>query len=354
MKSTSFFRVVPRTVVPAVGFIVLALLGFPSFSQVTLPNGVTVPKEKFVVYIMIGHSNMVGRETQFDVQPDPHAWSFFIRDCCQPYSDHAWIPAKDCIHMDNGAAGDGPCMHFLKKMVREFPEYYFGVVENANSGVQCRANYQKNNGAGTLDLYSEMVNALDVIKDKVTFGGIVCMLGIPEAANGTDSLCREFSNDIALMVRQFRDTLRLPDLPFLMGAFERDGPSVATLAPHWQVIDSQTNLVPSKVPVSALVPSDSLFYTDRWHYTWASYEIWTQRAVDIIKARGWYPAASRVIPADNAERVRRAHAGSPAPGMWTDALGRKTAVAGVPSGQRDGLGPHRVIVSKHKKALEGF
>ncbi len=298
-----------------------------SFSQVTLPSGVVVPKEKFVVYVLIGHSNMVGRDPNLDTVPDPHAWNFFIADCCQNFPDHTWVPARDCIHMDFAGAGDGPSMHFLKKMAAEFPDYYFGVVNNANSGVQCRANYLKGNGAGSLDLFAEMAEALNLIKENVTFGGIICMLGVPEAVNAPESVCQSFSGDIALMVKEFRDTLGLPQLPFLMGAFERDGPAVQTTAPYWQIIDSQTNLVPSKVAISGLVPSDSLVYFDRWHYTYASYEIWTQRAVDTIEARHWYPAVAVSTVASSSRAVqgsatRRCNATS----LATDALGRRAIV----------------------------
>jgi Carbohydrate esterase, sialic acid-specific acetylesterase len=331
MKSVFCVRALEKVNILNLGPIFLLLFSAVSFSQVTLPSGITVPKDKFIVYIMIGHSNMVGRESQLDTVVHPRAWNFFIKDYCQVQPDHTWIPARDCIHMDNVGAADGPCMHFLKKMVNEFPDYYFGVVENANSGVQCRANYQKDNGAGDLDLYSEMVTALDLIKGNVTFGGIVCMLGIPEAVLATDSVCTNFSNDIAIMVQQFRDTLRLPDLPFLMGGFERDAPEFKTTVSYSKLIDSQTNLVPGKVTVSAIIPSDSLAYTDRWHYTYPSYEIWTQRAVDIIKSHGWYPAPPVTAVRQLYTKTHLLLEKTIAPAMMTDALGRTMFSQKVPA-----------------------
>ena len=337
--------------------IIVVLAALSSFSQVTLPSGVTVPKQKFIVYIMIGHSNMGGRAPELDTVMDVHAWNYFIKDCCQNLPNHTWVPARDCIHMDFGGSADGPSMHFLKKMVREFPDYYFGVVNNANSGVQCRANYQKGNGAGALDLFAEMVQALNLIKGNVTFGGIICMLGVGEAVNATDSVCRNFSNDIALMVSQFRDTLGLPGLPFLIGAFERDGPDVKTLAPHWQVVDSETNLVPLKVAISGIVPSDSLTYFDRWHYTYPAYEIWTQRAIDTIKARHWYPAGASGVASPRRRAVF-------SPGMRhcevvcraTDALGRR-AVLTLPVASYSGAiseRMRRILFSKNTKTITGY
>jgi|GEM_PF-3573407 hypothetical protein len=337
--------------------LVVACAASWSFSQVALPSGVVVPKEKFVVYIMIGHSNMVGRDPELDTVPDPHAWNFFITDCCQDIPDHTWVPARDCIHMDFAGAGDGPSMHFLKKMAAEFPGYYFGVVNNANSGVQCRANYLKGNGAGSLDLFAEMMQALDLIKGNVTFGGIVCMLGVPEAVNAPESVCRSFSSDIALMVQEFRDTLGLPQLPFLIGSFERDGPAIASQAPYWQIVDSQTNLVPSKVAISGIVPSDSLVYFDRWHYTYASYEIWTQRAVDTIEARHWYPAGAvnAVAPSPHAAHstgMRHCNAAF----LATDALGRRAIAlfSAVPNSPTASERLRRILFANTMKMITAY
>jgi hypothetical protein len=267
----------------------MLLVAIPALSQVTLPNGTVVPKSRFIVYIMIGHSNMVGRTPELDTTVHPRAWNFFITDCYQDLPNHQWVPARDCIHMDMGLSFGGPVMHFLKKMVAAYPDYYFGVVENANSGVMCKANYTKGNGAGALDLFGEMASALDCIKNNVTFGGLVCMLGLGEA-QVSESISREFSDDIAVMVQQFRDTIGAPTPPFLIGGFERGRePEESVLCPYWPIIDSQTTLIPQKVLKSAIIPSDSLTYLDMWHYTWESYEIWTQRAVDIIAAQGWFP-----------------------------------------------------------------
>ncbi len=321
-------------------------------------NGIEVPKDKFVVYIMVGHSNMAGRVSELDVSEHPRAWNYYIKDFGQNLPHHTWILAKDCIHKDFSGSGAGPCMPFLKKMVNEFPNYYFGVVENGNSGVECRQNYLKNNEAGTLDLYSEMVNALDTIKNSVTFGGIICMLGVAEACNAADSTCRKFSSDIALMVQQFRDTLGLPKLPFLMGGFERDGPSVKSDGKYWQIIDSQTNLVPSMVPVSGLIPSDSLAYFDRWHYTKSSYLIWTQRAVNIIKANRWFPAHQvdvfHYCTNTTGQPISATNRGS----IICDALGKKIRPFYLSAPYSDKISPEcsyiwSIKFSKNKQALSG-
>jgi hypothetical protein len=330
------------------------MTAFPLFSQVTLLSGVIVPKEKFIVYIMIGHSNMTGRTPELDTVVDPHAWNFFITDCCQSFKNHTWVPARDCIHMDFAGSGGGPCMHFLKKMVRAYPDYYFGVVNNANSGAQCRANYLKGNGAGAFDLYAEMIDALMVIKGSVTFGGIICMLGVSESVHAPDTVCRCFSSDIALMVREFRDTLGLPSLPFIMGGFERDGPEVKTQGIYWQIVDSETNLVPSKVTNSGIVPSDSLTYFDRWHYTYTAYEIWTQRAIDTIQAHHWFPPAGSGVRFPGRAVVANAGKKNPSAVLMTsDALGRKT-IAPVPFAPNSGTGSRhlqRILFSKNTKTL---
>jgi hypothetical protein len=332
--------------------IFLAIAVFQAFPQVTLPNGITVPREKFIVYLTIGHSNMTGRTPELDTIVHPRAWNFFIADCCQNIPDHTWVPARDWIHMDFMGSGGGPDMHFLKKMVQKYPDYYFGILNNAQSGAQCRANYLKGNGSGDLDLFASMMSACEVLRGKVTFGGIICMLGVSEAVHCPDSVCRSFSNDIALMVKEFRDTLALPTLPFLIGGFERDAPEIKTQGPFWMVVDSQTNLIPSKVSYSAIIPSDNLAYFDRWHYTWDAYETWTQRAVDIIATHFWPPNGNNAViyPAGFTRQPEMPIDISLRQSIVTDALGRKTAGASKNAGSEDKR-PFRILFSKSTKIL---
>jgi hypothetical protein len=330
--------------------LVTTLFCFSLSAQVTLPSGKVVPKNKFIVYIMIGHSNMVGRTSEMDTSADPRAWNFFITDCCQSMPNHEWAPARDCIHKDFGGSGGGPTMLFLKKMVKRNPDYYFGVVQNARSGMQCRANYFKNNGAGVSDLYSEMITALDLIKNKVTFGGIICMLGVVEAVGGHDSaVCKSFSNDIDTMVRNFRDTLGIPDLPFLLGEFERDAPRVPIDGKgFWEIVDSQTNCVPKKVPFSDLIPSDSLEYFDRWHYTWKSYDTWTDRAITLIERHGWFPLGSTSVKPLSATTFSFFKSDI-LPSVFFDALGRSTLY----KAPCEGRGIRSILLIKNNKLLSG-
>ena len=52
-------------------------------------GGITVPKEKIVVYILIGHSNMAGIDLQkADDVSDPRCWNY-------PMKTKAWVPAKE-------------------------------------------------------------------------------------------------------------------------------------------------------------------------------------------------------------------------------------------------------------------
>lgn len=275
-----------------IGLFIIIFLISDLKSQITLPNKEIVPKERFIVYICIGHSNMAGRTGKLDTVIHKRAWNFFINDELQPYSNHSWIPAKAPIHRDHNKSGGGPGMHFLKNMVTIFPNHYFGLVQNATSGAFCKIQYNPNISN---NYYSEMIEALEKIKEKVTFGGIICMLGIAESYSPDIKYSQSLLNDLKIMVKSFRDTLNLPELPFIICEHEYDVPSEDWL-PHCEISKKEILKVPANIPFSAIVPTKNLEYDIRWHYTYKGYEDLTIRMASIIKSKNYFPAVFNLDP----------------------------------------------------------
>src|SRR3954467_13730970 len=95
-----------------------------------------VPKDKIIVYILIGHSNMAGHVTVgTDGVTAPRIWNF------QWFSNKQWVPAKETPgNLANGLSSHGeggPGMPFLKGMATAYPGYNFGVVTNASFSSTC-------------------------------------------------------------------------------------------------------------------------------------------------------------------------------------------------------------------------
>jgi hypothetical protein len=262
------------------------------FSDVTLPNGITVPKQKFIVYLFIGHSNMSGFTKQKDTVTHERAWNFFIDDYNHQYPHHTWVLAKDPIHSDR-TDGGGPGMPFLKKMVNDFPGYYFGIVQNANFTFKA-VDYLEGQY-----FFEEIVGAADTIKDDVTLGGIVCMLGMAEIVMEPE-LVPTFATDVQKMVQGFRNRLDAPNLPFLMGELEDAPWFEQARAENWPVEEMRNQIlsIPAMVPNSVLIPSDGITFQDDHHYDSAGHVVWAARAVDLIIENDWlnYDSQIKVDP----------------------------------------------------------
>src|SRR5258706_3209003 len=71
-------------------------------SNILLGAG-NIPKEKFIVYLMIGNSQMAGRDyLRSDSATSPRAWNYHWM------SDKKWVPAKEIPgSMANGLSGRG-------------------------------------------------------------------------------------------------------------------------------------------------------------------------------------------------------------------------------------------------------
>ena len=269
-------------------------------------GGTNVPKEKIVVYLLIGHSNMAGIDfAHADGATDPHAWTW-------PVASKQWILAKEPTGGTkaqglSGHGEGGPGMPFLKAAVAAYPGTWIGVINNASLSSTARGVNTGHNGS-TLDpadnrylkdtfLYHEIVTAAQAVQPDVTLGGILCMLGAVEATRTDETVCRAFSEDIVQLVRDIRADLGTPDLPLIMGGYEAgaSGDFALTL-PLPKIIDEQIKLIPSKLPYSAVVDSKGITMLDDHHYSADKGQPeWAKRALAIIQTNKWFPAAGSAV-----------------------------------------------------------
>jgi hypothetical protein len=253
------------------------------FGQVTLPNGRVIPKDSFIVYLFLGHSNMAGRDkSKLDTVSSPSIWNFQLdRPPLQ-----TWVRAKEPIHFENPPApefGCGPGISFLKAVSTISPGYYLGILQNANSHYCIATDYRRGKAA-----YTELVGAAQTFRGKVTFGGIVAMLGWVES-EGEYPLAKpaEFAMQESCMVEEIRADLQTPNLPYAIGEFELGATSAR--AKFRDTITQKILTTPSILRNSAIVSSVGLTYTDDHHYDCASQSVWGQRAFGVFRDSGWLP-----------------------------------------------------------------
>ncbi len=262
----------------------IALLGVHSHAQVEL-GGTVVPKEQIIVFLFAGHSNMAGRCTPDDQTVHPRCWAYGA-------SGHRyWEPCKDRIF--NNSRGAGPATAFLKDLAEAYPQYYFGVIQNANTQAGVRwhngnANNRYWKGAGR---YEEMMGYARDLQGTVTFGGIVTMLGIMEATSGSASYWNTFADDFATTVDNIRSDLGLTadSLPVLAQDYEMEacgGFSASHDGP--QAIIAQNALIPGMVSHSAIIPTDDIPCPDQCHhFDLTGMRTWAQRAFDVYTGSNW-------------------------------------------------------------------
>lgn len=253
-------------------------------SGVTIDLGdQTVAKEDVIAFIHVGHSNMAGRafgpadaRPYFFDETDPHAWMY-----------HAGKPpelAKEPYTAGDDLSGTwgGPGTALLKQAVQMAPDKYFLSLGFGQTSAYCTQYLP-----GAL-YYDMLIAAPKAIKDRVTFGAIVIMLGITER-HGTSADISGYSDCINKLVTAIRKDVGQPDLPLLITDYEQEASGMLAVTSSFaQQIIPEIRKIPSVVSNSALVPTDDLSMQDDHHFDFNGHKTWTKRVLDIMKQKGWF------------------------------------------------------------------
>jgi Carbohydrate esterase, sialic acid-specific acetylesterase len=252
-------------------------------------NGTMLPKEDVIGFIHIGHSNMAGRTSRpssesayFFEDIDLHAWMF---------KDGRWDPALeptagDAENTQFGRVLGGPGTALVKQAVVLAPNKYFVSLGWGRGSAYCSQFLP-----GGL-YYDQMIAAPKALKGKITFAGIIVMLGITER-HGTSGDISQFPQCINQLVTAIRNDVGEPNLPLLMNDYEMESTG-AELDPNGefgQAIIPQIHQVPNVVSNAALIPTDGVEMEDNHHFNLTGYRTWTGRILSIMREKGWFPWA---------------------------------------------------------------
>jgi hypothetical protein len=244
-------------------------------------GGVARPKEKVVVFIHIGHSNMAGRTNTpaelraFNFETDPRLWV---------YAMGAFAPAREPLSGDFLTRGRaGPGMSILRTGMTFSPDAVMvsiGKGQDGSRGGACKAFRR-----GGL-LYDAVMGPAKALRGKVTFGGIFSMLVLMEIYDKPNLMrSHECMEGVA---RDMREDLGDPAIPFVMsdweagatGRFDPDLPD-ATLA------RAQLRIAQQNIARSVIVPTDGLPMSDDHHFDLTGYKMWAERAFAAMNEAGW-------------------------------------------------------------------
>jgi len=283
--------VAPPTAAPADGAAVVAADSAmdPDPGAGVSIEGTFAPRDRVVVFLHLGHSNMAGRATgpaalkPFFYDTDPHLWAYA--------RGAMWRPAKEPTAGDMGTGNAaGPGMAILRTALAAAPDRFFVSIGHGQSGLEegdC-LSYRKNGL-----LYETVMGPARELKGRVTFGGLFTMLGITEHHLSADQQ-RGFSDCMKGLADDVRGDLGEPDLPFMVGDYEL-GATRADVAPSTdfaKLIIAQIKLIPGKTARSAVIPTDGLPMEDNHHYNMAGHKLWAERGMKLLVDHGWAPWAA--------------------------------------------------------------
>lgn len=251
-------------------------------------NGMAVPKEKAVVFIHIGHSDMCGRATgpsslmPFFYNTDPHLWMYG--------KGGAWKLAKEpTACMEPGATRAGPGMAILKTALAHAPDSYFISIGHGHSGAE--NGYCPNFRKGGM-FYGTFMDAAKELKGKVTFGGIYTMFGITEYHLGTAGLMT-LGDCLAGIANDVRQDLGEPEIPLMVGDWNCCGTGIySPTGQYGSIARPQIQMVPMKTTRAAVIPTTGLPMEDDRHLNMTGHKMWAERGYGIMKDMGWAPWAT--------------------------------------------------------------
>jgi hypothetical protein len=251
-------------------------------------NGMAVPKEKAIVFIHIGHSDMAGRAQEpaslkpFFYGTDPHLWMY--------RKGAVWKPAMEPTAGDGGSGqGAGPGMALLRTALGYAPDAYIISIGHGQSGAA--SGFCPNFRKGQV-LYPLFMDAAKELKGKVTFAGIFTMLGITEYHLGTPGL-NSFADCLVGIANDIRADLGEPDLPLMVGGWNMGGTGIYDPnGQYGKIVRPQMEMVPGKTARAAVIHTDGFPMHDDRHLSMQGHKMWAELGLRILDEKMWMPWAT--------------------------------------------------------------
>jgi hypothetical protein len=245
-------------------------------------NGTFVPKEKAITFIHFGHSNMRGQATK----PTSLMTYFYSTQAGLWSYKGSFTLAKEPTAPEGTMTLAGPGMAILHSAQ--------GALSAANKDAQVISIGYGKGSVTTVDYaangvyYPIFMNWAQQLKGKVTFAGIVVMLGITERHLPSDQI-PGYPARMAAIIASIRNDLGEPNLPVLYCDYEQG--ATGDLAPTGSigsVIQPLTRMLPQMVSNLVLVPTDGLEMQDDHHFDMQGHKDWAGRVIMVMQSKGWW------------------------------------------------------------------
>jgi hypothetical protein len=234
--------------------IIVALLASFGAGPSTQPSPVKLPpKEQLHIYMLMGQSNMVGRDTHgMDSQKDDTR-------ILALNADGQWVVARDPLHAPNGriAPGVGPGMSFAAEMLKADPNITIGLVPCAVGGTPLK-RWVKGG-----DLYEKAVKQGRTAAEAGVICGVLWHQG--ETDGDKKDAADSYQARLTKMFQDLREDLNTPGLPIVVGQL---GPFLqAAKHPYVDTVKAALKAIPSATPRVGFADSDGLEHKgDELHF----------------------------------------------------------------------------------------
>jgi hypothetical protein len=185
----------------------LCISGLQGQTNSTTPSPVQPPKakEEFHIYLLMGQSNMVGRDTAGMESEVPNPRVLCLN------ADGQWVVAKEPLHPQVGRilCGRGPGLSFALEMLKAEPMATIGLVPCAVGGTPLR-RWVKGG-----DLYEKAVERARLAARAGVLKGVLWHQG--ESDTTEQQNAESFEARLSRMFGDLRAELATPRLPIVVG-----------------------------------------------------------------------------------------------------------------------------------------
>ena len=212
---------------------------------------VTLPKDKFHIYLLIGQSNMAGRAKFSADDAEPIERGYLLNN------DNQWEAAKNPLNRYSTIRKGlkiqkmNPGYTFAKTMLEKQQGVSIGLVVNAKGGTKISQW-----GKGT-EFYTEAVKRVKEAQKTGTLKGVLWHQG-----EGDSRRSSSYLKSLEKLISDLRKDLDAPQLPFIAGQVFYDSKN----KPNTKKINEQISKLPTTVDFTDYISSDGLTTHDHTHF----------------------------------------------------------------------------------------
>ncbi|MEZ6055050.1 MAG: sialate O-acetylesterase [Planctomycetaceae bacterium] len=209
--------------------------------------------QQFHLFILAGQSNMAGRGIVEDVDKQPVARVLMLDQSGE------WVPAVAPMHFDKpGIAGVGLGRTFAKEYAESHPDVVVGLIPCAVGGSPIESWQPNGYHAQTKSHpWDDCEQRVRIAMKDGTLRGVLWHQG---ESDSRPDLAKLYEMRLHALVKRFRETFAVPELPFIagqLGQFEGRPWNQAR-----KTVDAAHRMLPEKLPYCGFVPSNGLTPND--------------------------------------------------------------------------------------------